>query len=97
MEQYLGFLGAILLLVSGAIVWWRKKRVFDRTNQYGVERFPSFAAKSGAKLKEGVASFAALVLGAAGVLLLAVEFQDSWGWIVLLPVLAWMLFLLLGA
>ena len=62
-----------------------------------MERFPSFAAKTGVRLKEGIASIAALLFGMAGVLLLAIEFQDSWGWIVLLPVLAWVLFVLLGA
>lgn len=96
MEQHLGYLGATFLLVSGAIAWWRRKRIFNRTNQYGVERFPSFAAKTGARLKEGIATIAALLFCMVGVLLLAIEFQDSWGWIVLLPVLAWMLFLLLG-
>lgn len=95
MDQDFGFIGAIFLLLAGAIAWWRGKRVFKRTNQFGVERFPSFAAKVGARLKEGTATFAALFFGISGVLLLALQFQDSWGWIVLIPFVAWTLFALL--
>lgn len=49
-----------------------------------------------ARAVDGAISLASIVLLSGGVLLLAFEFESSWGWIVLLPVYAFMLFLLIG-
>jgi MYXO-CTERM domain-containing protein len=97
MDAVPGYLGAFFLLAAGLLALWRKRRMFTRINRFGVERFASFGAKVSARLTEGVAAFAAIFLASAGVLLLAVQFQDSWGWVVLLPVYGLVLFLLIGS
>lgn len=84
----LGLIGIIFLAIAGTLALWRRRRVFIRTNEYGVERFPSFGVKIRARLAEGAAGYFTVAFAVGGILLLAVEYQDSWGWIVLLPVLA---------
>jgi hypothetical protein len=87
----------VVLVAIGAGLWFkRRKRKFDRTNEFGVERFRSYGGKLRSRFKDGFLGFASISLFAAGVLLLAFEHQDSWGWIVVLPVCVFMLFALLG-
>jgi hypothetical protein len=88
MEIPLGFIGTLLLIVAGALALWRRRRAFNRTNEYGVERFPSFGAKVRARIADGWARYFAFMFAAAGVLLLAIEYRESGGWVVLLPALA---------
>ena len=88
------YVGTILLVVGGLLALWRRKRIFDRTNQYGVERFSSFWGKLGTKTKDGLLGGASIVLLSSGLLILAFRYQDSWGWVVLLPVFAFLLFIM---
>ena len=45
----------------------------------------------------GAASWLAVtVLVTTGVVILAVQYESTWGWLVLLPLYAWLLFLMLG-
>ena len=90
------YVGTILLFVGVFFVLWKRKRKFDRTNNFGVEQFSSFWGKLGAKTKDGLIGVTALMLLSSGLLILAFRFQDSWGWIVLLPLYAFMLFMLVG-
>lgn len=80
------FIGIALLVAAGALVFWHRRRIFNRTNEYGVERFPSFGAKIRARIGDGMARSFALIFAASGVIVLAFEHQDTWGAIVLLPV-----------
>lgn len=87
----------VILLAGGALLAFReRKRRFDRTNEYGIERFSSYWAKLRARTVGGVVGIAAIILLSAGALVLALEFESSWGWIVLLPVYAIMLFILIA-
>ena len=45
---------------------------------------------------DGFCGFLALVSLIGGVILVALDFQDSWGGLVLLPVYGFMIFLLIG-
>ena len=85
--------GTVLLVVSGLLALWRKKRIFDRTNEFGVERFSSFLGKLGTNTKDGLLGGASIVLLSSGLLILAFRYQDPWGWVVLLPVFAFLLFI----
>ena len=89
-------MGVALVAIGAALGLKKRKRKFDRTNEFGVERFRSYGGKSRSRFKDGVLGFASISLFAAGVLLLAFEHQDSWGWIVVLPVCVFMLFVLIG-
>lgn len=88
-------LGTVILLIGGLLLIWKKKRVFDRTNQYGVEQFSSFWSKLTAKAKDQLIFVIAISLLFAGLLVLAFANESTWGWIVLIPVYLFMLFLLL--
>lgn len=95
MEWGAEYVGSILLVVGALLALWKRKRKFDRTNSFGVEQFSDFWGKLGTRMKDAILGFAALLLLSAGVLILAFRFQDSWGWIVLLPVYVFMLFIML--
>ena len=92
MEWGAEYVGTFFLVVGGLLVLWRKKRIFDRTNEFGVERYSSFMRKLGAKTKDGLLGGASFVLLSSGLLILAFRYQDSWGWVVLLPFFAFLLF-----
>lgn len=91
------YIGALLLTLGVALTLTRRKRRFDRTNQFGVEQFPSYWDKLGTNIKDGLLRYISLLLLSAGLVILGFRFEDSWGWIVTLPVYAFMLFLLFGS
>ncbi|HQA35329.1 MAG TPA: hypothetical protein PLD41_16015 [Casimicrobium huifangae] len=88
--------GVILLAIGAVLAFKARKRRFDRINTFGVEYFSSYLQKLRARTFDGVISFAAILLLSGGLLVLAFEFESSWGWLVLLPVYAYMLFILIG-
>lgn len=91
------YIGVLLLVLGVALTLSRRKRMFDRTNQFGIEQFPSYWSKLGANLTDGLLRFVSLLILSAGLVILGFRFEDSWGWIVTLPVYAFMLFLLFGS
>jgi hypothetical protein len=95
-EYGMEFLGMMLLLVGAMLALCKRKRRFDRTNQFGIERFSSFRAKLGAITKDNLLGALSIILSVAGLLVLAFRFEDSWGWVVTLPVYGFMLYLVLG-
>ena len=80
------YIGTILLTAGAVLALWRNKRQFDRTNQFGVEQFSSFWDKLRSKMKDGLLGGTSLVFLSGGLLVLAFHYQDSWGWVVLVPV-----------
>ena len=90
------FGGIFLLIIGVLLILWQRKRRFDRTNAFGTEQFPNYWKRLMAKTNDAAISGTAVVSLTAGLLILAFQHQDSWGWIVLLPVYALMLFLLFG-
>ena len=91
------YTGALLLVLGVALALIRRKLQFDRTNQFGVERFPSYWAKVGANMGNGLLRYASVLLLLAGILILGFRFEDSWGWLVTLPFCALMIFLFFGS
>ena len=90
-------LAALLLVAIGiACLITTKRRRFDRINKYGVERFPSFLARLRGRSGDYVLMGAGMILLAAGTIGLASNHIDTWGWIVIAPVVVVMLYLLLG-
>ncbi len=90
------FLGLLLLAAGVLLALWRRKRKFDRTNAFGIEQFPSYFRKLVAGAKDGMLGGGSLIFSCAGLLLLAFRYVDSWGWIVVLPVCAFLLVVLIG-
>jgi hypothetical protein len=97
MEWGAEYIGALLLALGVALTLAINKRRFDRSNQFGIEQFPNYWAKIGSKIKDGIQRYVSLILLSAGLVILGFRFEDSWGWIVTLPVYAFMLFLLIGS
>lgn len=89
-------IGVILLAIGAVLAFLARKRRLDRTNRFGAEQFSSYLVKIRAQAVDGVINLAAILLLSGGVLILAFEFESSWGWIVLLPVYAYILFILIG-
>jgi hypothetical protein len=88
----------MLLLALGAFLTLvRRKHRFDRTNQFGVEKFSSYWVKLGVNIKDDALRYISLILLTSGSVILGFRFEDSWGWIVTLPVYAFMLLLLFGS
>lgn len=88
---------AVLLLLAGiALLLAYRKRRFDRTNQFGVERFPNYGAKLRERAMDGTLRFLSIVMLTAGLLTLGFRYENSWGWVVTLPVYLFALFILLG-
>ena len=88
---------ACLLIALGAWMAYRQKSLeHRRLNQLGVEVFDSFGAKVRAKTLGAASWLAVTVLVTTGVVMLAVQYESTWGWLVLLPLYAWLLFLMLG-
>ena len=89
-------LGIAATLCGIVLLYWQRKRRFDRTNAYGVQRFSSNFGKLRAMAWDGFLWLAGAILLSAGVIGLAHLHEATWGWIVMLPVYAYLLFMLFG-
>ena len=80
---------AVLIIGLGTWLFYlSRKRAFDRRNAFGREVFVSYGGSLVARLIDWSLVAIAFVLAGTGILYLAIEYRDTWGWIVLLPV-AW--------
>ena len=76
-----GLLGLIL-------IYWAKKRRFDRTTIFGTEQFPSYRHKAGAKLVDALLWGLGLGGLASATLLIFMEYAPVWGFLMLLLAVA---------
>jgi len=90
------FIGAMLCVTGIAFLWRRKKRIFERTNRYGVEEFRSYWGKLLTRAKDGTIHVIGLTLLTVGALAIGIAFEDSWGWVITIPFYLLILFALLG-
>ena len=83
---------ATLVFLIGAWLLYRsRKRVFDRKNAFGREVFSSYRSKLIGRSVDLSMMFIASFMMLTGVIFLATQHQDSWGWIVLAPI-CWIAF-----
>jgi hypothetical protein len=88
---------ACLLIALGAWMAYRQKsRAYRRLNQLGVEVFASYGAKLRARALDSTRWLVVAALITTGVVLLAVQYESTWGELVLLPLYVWILFMMLG-
>jgi hypothetical protein len=90
-------LGVVLLGIGGLVIFRFKKKQFNRTNKYGVQQYSSYWVKLAALIKERLLAGIAVLSIGVGVTLLAFNHVESWGWIVVLPIYAFVIFLLFGS
>ena len=76
-----GLLGLIL-------IYWAKKRRFDRTTIYGTEQFPSYRHKAGAKLMDALLWGLGLGGFVSATLLTFMKYAPVWGFMMLLLAVA---------
>lgn len=91
------YLGVLLVAISIVLLLWRRKRIFDLTNRFGVEEFPTFWAKLASRIKDQTIKALALISLTIGIMILAFQFEDSWGWLITIPVYLVLLFSVLGS
>lgn len=56
------FVGAVLLAIGAILLITQRKRRFERTNKFGIERFPGFWAKLKALSSDRLILVASLVV-----------------------------------
>ena len=84
---------ACLLVALGLWLAYRQKsREHRRLNQLGVEVFDSFGAKVRAKTLGAASWLTVIALITTGVVMLAVQYESTWGWLVLLPLYGFLLY-----
>ena len=96
MELSSDIAGALLVAGCTFAAFLARKRKFNRTNQFGAERFPTYWDALRSRAADQMLRGASLLLFGVGIIVLASEHFDTWGWVVLAPVCAFLLFLLLG-
>lgn len=80
---------SIACIIAGVLSLLKyKNRKFNRTNEFGVEQFGSYSEKLKSKAKDSFLAGCAIFFVVFGTIVLAFHYEDSWGWIVLAPVLA---------
>lgn len=82
--------GILLLLTGAVLLYWQRKRKYDRSNDYGVERLPSYFGLFRARLADSILILIGSGSLVMGVVLLAFQHMELWGWLVLFPVAIWM-------
>ena len=75
-------------LIGLALVYWAKKRRFDRTTIYGTEQFQSYRHKAGAKLLDALLWGFGLGGIASATLLVFMEYAPGFGFLMLLLAVA---------
>ena len=86
----------LMLVVGTSFAITAKKRRFDRTNAFDIERFSSFWGKLRSRSGDLVLIGIAISFLGLGIILLSANHLDTWGWVVIGPVCLFMLYLLLG-
>ncbi len=71
-------------LLGLALVYWAKKRRFERTTIYGTEQFPSYRHKASAKLLDGLIWGLGLGGLVSATLLIFMVYAPFWGFLMLL-------------
>lgn len=81
-----------LIIVCGllglVLVYWAKKRRFERTTIYGTEQYQSYRHKAGAKLMDALLWGLGLGGLASATLLIFMEYAPVWGLMMLLLAVA---------
>ncbi len=95
--DWTGDVFAVCLLAAGATLGIvAKKRRFDRTNEFGVQRFASFSRKLRGRTADYLLIGCSVSLVSVATIMLSSNHLETWGWVVLAPVCVSVLYLLVG-
>ncbi len=82
----------VFMALGSWMAFRQKSREHRRLNQLGVEVFPNYVAKLRAKTAGAASWLLVAILGTTGVVLLAVQYESTWGRLVLLPLYGLLLY-----
>jgi hypothetical protein len=88
--------GGLLIALGIFIGYQARRRRFDRTNVYGVERSRTYWDGVKARAADMTLRYAAAASVSTGTVVLAWAHIDTWGGIIILPLCILVLFMLLG-
>ena len=83
-----------LIGFGSLFIYWQRSRRYNRTNDFGVERLPGYFSYVTAKAGDAVLWALGHLAFLLGVFLLATYYQDSWGWVILIPTYALLFFIM---
>lgn len=82
------FLSILIVVLGVTCFWWKNKRQFERTNDYGEERFSSYWSKVKAKFVDEVLRYSGLGLIFSGALIIIFKYAEDWVWLLVMLFLA---------
>jgi hypothetical protein len=88
--------GAVLIALGILMGYQARRRLFDRSNVYGVERSATYWRRLKARTLDTALRTASLTTVAVGLVILAYVHLDTWGAFIIAPLAILVLFLLLG-
>lgn len=89
--EYTGdIFGGILLLAGLFLYLWRNKRIFIRTNAYGVEQFTSYSGKLKARLGDISLWLVSVLSMTLGIAVIVQAHESTWGGVVYAVFFGWL-------
>ena len=89
MTYILYLIGAVLILFGLYCLYRAKKRRFDRTNEFGVQQFPSYARKLKSQFGDIALMVLAIFLIGAGAIAIVTADKDAWGEAIFTAIVLW--------
>ena len=63
--------GIVLTIIGLFLMFWKLRRIFNRTNSFGVEQFPSFGRKMVGTTFDGILNWVGLAALGVGLFIIA--------------------------
>lgn len=90
MEYAEDIFGGITILAGLSLYLWRNKRIFIRTNAYGVEQFPSYSGKLTARLGDISLWLISVLSMTFGLAVIVQAHESTWGGVVYAVFFGWL-------
>jgi hypothetical protein len=89
--EYTGdIFGGIIIFAGLSLYLWRNKRIFNRTNAYGVEQFPSYSGKLTARLGDISLWLISVLSMTFGLAVIVQAHESTWGGVVYAVFFGWL-------
>jgi hypothetical protein len=84
--------GGIIIFAGLFLYLWRNRRIFNRTNAYGVEQFSSYSGKLTARLGDISLWLIAVMTMTFGLTVIVQTHESTWGGFVYAAFFGWLFF-----
>lgn len=92
MEFSQDIVGGIIFFAGLFLYLWRNRRIFCRTNAYGVEQFPSYSGKLTARLGDISLWLISILSMTLGLAVIVQAHESTWGGVVYAVFFGWLFF-----